>query len=149
MSNPAVSVFTPDPDFFYETVYTVAPDDIDRLQHMNNTVYLRLMEMLAWVHSQILGISADDFVRLGAGMAVRQHEMNYLAALLEGEEVRLQTWIGREQKTPLQMHRYFRFIRTRDGKVVFEGRSHYVCIHLESGRPQRMPPEFRTAYGVK
>lgn len=46
---------------YFKTTYVVQEGDIDGLGHMNNTVYLRLIENLAWAHSKHLGLGVEAF----------------------------------------------------------------------------------------
>lgn len=50
---------------YFKNTYVVQEGDIDGLGHMNNTVYLRLMENLAWAHSKHLGLGVEAFQRIG------------------------------------------------------------------------------------
>ncbi len=129
---------------YFKTTYVVQDSDIDGLGHMNNTVYLRLMENLAWAHSEHLGLGVEDFQRIGSAMVAREHRMTYLGALFEGETVQFETWL--DHIDALNMHRYYRFTRVSDQKVAFEAHTHWVCISIATGRPQRMPPEFKAVY---
>jgi acyl-CoA thioester hydrolase len=131
---------------YFKTEYVVQASDIDGLGHMNNTVYLKLMENLAWAHSEHLGLGVDEFQRIGFAMVAREHRMTYLGALLLDETVQFETWL--DHKNALNLNRYYRFTRVSDQKVVFEAHTHWVCISIATGRPQRMPPEFKVAYGV-
>ena len=45
---------------YFKTTYVVQEGDIDGLGHMNNTVYLRLMENLAWEHSKHLCLGVEE-----------------------------------------------------------------------------------------
>ncbi len=141
--NPLSSTKSP----VFTKTYIVQPADIDGLGHMNNTVYLKLMEDMAWSHSEVLGISVEDFQRLGYAMVAREHHMTYLAALFPNEHVQMETWL--DNNNALNLHRYYKFTRLSDQKLAFEGHTHWVCIAIDSGRPHRMPPEFKAAYGVK
>lgn len=124
---------------------TVQPADIDDFGHTNNVVYLAWLERVAWAHSQHLGLGMDDYRRIGAGCVARKHELEYLAATFEGEELLLGTWIH-ENDERLSMWRAYQIIRPRDGRTVLRGRTLWVCVDLKTGKPKRMPPEFIQAY---
>ena len=38
-------------------VHRVEPEEIDEYEHVNNTVYLRWLDTIAWAHSMHLGMS--------------------------------------------------------------------------------------------
>jgi len=149
--NPAVNPMPQlptlsDPVQSFKRRYTVQPADIDQLGHVNNTVYLKYMEETALAHSTHLGLGVDDYLRIGYAMVAREHHLTYLWPLLVGEEVEMETWL--EHRDVLSSHRYYRFRRVVDQKLAFEGYTRWVCMELATGRPRRMPEEFRRAYGV-
>jgi acyl-CoA thioester hydrolase len=124
---------------------TVQAADIDEFGHTNNVVYLSWLERVAWAHSVSLGLSMDDYRRLGCGCVARKHELEYLAPTFAGEELLLGTWV-QENDYKLTMWRAYQVVRPADGKTVLRGRTHWVCVDLKTGKPRRMPPEFVNAY---
>lgn len=123
----------------------VSSEHLDQFGHTNNVVYLQWCERVAWAHSQSLGLGFADYERLGAGCVARRHELEYLAATFEADELLLGTWIA-ECDTKFTMWRAYQVIRVSDGKTVLRGRTHWICIDMKTGRPKRMPPEFVAAY---
>lgn len=71
----------------------VGNEDIDGLGHANNAVYVTWLERCAWRHSQRLGLDLAEYRRLDRAMAVVRHEIDYLAAAYEDDELQLATWI--------------------------------------------------------
>lgn len=124
---------------------TVTEADLDGFGHTNNVVYLRWLEQAAWAHSQALGLTLADYRRLGAGLVVRRHELEYLLPSFLGDELLIGTWIsGNDGK--LQAARSYQIQRPRDGRTVLRAHTRWVCVDMESGRPRRMPREFVEAY---
>lgn len=123
----------------------VKPEHIDEFGHTNNVVYLGWLEQVAWAHSVSLGLSMQDYRRLGCGCVARKHELEYFAPTFAGEELLLATWVH-ENDGRLSMWRGYQILRPRDRKTVLRGRTHWVCVDLASGKPRRMPPEFVSAY---
>ena len=124
----------------------VGPDDIDGLGHANNAVYVTWLERCAWRHSQRLGLDLAEYRRLDRAMAVVRHEIDYLAAAYEADELQLGTWIV-DWDQRLRMTRHFQLIRPSDGATLLRAQTTFVCIELSSGRPKRMPAEFVDGYG--
>ena len=124
----------------------VETDDIDGLGHANNAVYVSWLERCAWRHSQSLGLDLSEYRRLDRAMAVVRHEIDYLAAAYEGDELQLATWIV-ESDQRLKMDRLFQLVRPDDGTTLLRAKTTFVCIELSSGRPKRMPTEFVEGYG--
>lgn len=131
--------------YIYEM--TVEAQDIDRLDHANNAAYLRWMERAGWQHTNALGLTWDDYVRIGVSAVVRRHELDYLAATYAGERLAVATWVT-DNDNRLSLWRAFQIRRSGDGKTVLRAKTHYVCMRLDSGRACRMPEQFRQAYAV-
>ncbi|MBF8779352.1 acyl-CoA thioesterase [Pseudomonas fulva] len=125
----------------------VAADDIDGLGHANNAVYVTWLERCAWRHSQRLGLDLAEYRRLDRAMAVVRHEIDYLAAAYEGDELQLATWII-DSDQRLRMTRRFQLKRPSDGVTLLRAQTTFACIELSSGKPKRMPAEFVERYGM-
>ncbi|WP_416426045.1 thioesterase family protein [Pseudomonas sp. App30] len=125
---------------------SVGAEDIDGLGHANNAVYVTWLERCAWRHSQRLGLDLAEYRRLNRAMAVVRHEIDYLAAAYEHDELQMATWIV-ESDQRLKMTRRFQLIRPRDGVTLLRAHTTFCCIDLASGKPKRMPPEFIDGYG--
>jgi acyl-CoA thioester hydrolase len=119
--------------------------DIDGLGHTNNAIYVQWCEQIAWAHSASLGLALADYQRLDRAMAIRRGEYDYLLPTHEGIALTLATWLT-DSDGKLQMQRRFQLRRDSDGATVMRGRWELVCIELSSGRPRRMPEDFRSAY---
>ena len=132
----------PEP-FFIEVV--AGSEAIDSYGHVNNAVYLSWLEACAWAHSDALGFGEARCVEMQRGMAVRNLNLEYLAACYEGDEILVGNWlIANDGK--LRATRRFQLINRTRGQVAMRGEILYVCMNLSSGRPVRMPPEFLAAY---
>ena len=79
-------------------------------------------------------------------MAVVRHEIDYLAAAYEDDELQLATWII-DWDQRLRMTRRFQLKRPRDGAILLRAQTTFVCIELSTGKPKRMPTEFIEGYG--
>ncbi len=119
--------------------------DIDAFNHVNNARYIDWANEIAWAHSKALGLSMDDYRRIGAGCVVWRHEFDYLAPVLLAEEIEVATWIS-ENDNRVRLTRVYEMRNAATGRVVFRGQTKFVCIDMKTGRPARMPPEFIEAY---
>ena len=124
----------------------VGAEDIDGLGHANNAVYVTWLERCAWRHSQRLGLDLVEYRRLDRAMAVVRHEIDYLAAAYEGDELQLATWIV-DWDQRLKMTRRFQLKRPSDNTTLLRAQTTFVCIELSTGKPKRMPAEFIEGYG--
>lgn len=132
-----------DVPFFIEIAVEQA--DIDRLEHVNNSVYLKYMERAAWAHTEALGLDWATYQSLDAACVVRRHELDYLLPATLGDRLQVATWIERKDGR-LAMWRAFQMRRIGDGRTVLRAQTQYVTVRLSSGRPCRMPKEFAAAY---
>ena len=116
---------------------TPAAADIDELGHVSNLVYLRWVMEVAMAHSRARGWDWARYRALGAAFMVRRHEIDYIAQVTLGEQLRAETWVDSWRlascirKTEL----------LRDGKVVARAATTWAMIGLTSGRPQKIPEE--------
>jgi acyl-CoA thioester hydrolase len=121
--------------------------DIDGLNHVNNAVYVRWCEQVAWAHSEQLGLCLADYQRLDRAMAIRRGEYDYILPALQGDDLLLATWLTAGDGK-LTMTRSFQLVRASDGTTLMRGHWNLVCIELSSGRVRRMPSEFCDVYNA-
>jgi acyl-CoA thioester hydrolase len=118
------------------------PEDIDELGHVSNLVYLRWVAEVAMAHSRARGWDMQAYRALGAVWMVRRHEIDYIAQVTLGQELRSETWVDSWRaascirKTEL----------VRDGTVVARAATTWAMIGLASGRPQRIPEQLLAAF---
>ncbi|MEM1187068.1 MAG: thioesterase family protein [Pseudomonadota bacterium] len=133
----------PDPFLRYSVVEA---DDVDGLQHTNNTVYVRWCEAAAWEHSVALGLDLDSYHRLDRAMAVVEGRYRYLQASYLDDDIATATWIV-DWDQRLTMTRHFQVRRCGDGATLLRAEVRFACIEISSGKPRRLPPEFVAGYG--
>jgi acyl-CoA thioester hydrolase len=128
-------------------MHCVAPDEIDEYEHVNNTVYLRWLDTIAWAHSMKLGMPLERCIEMRRGMAIRHTRVDYLGAAMQADTLLLATWIvscdGR-----LRCTRRFEILRIADGKRVLDAEIDYFCLNLDTGSPCRFPAEFTECYQI-
>ncbi len=122
--------------------------DIDAFNHVNNGRYIDWVNEIAWAHSNALGLSMDDYKRIGVGCVVWRHEFDYVAPVLAGDAIEIATWIA-ENDNRVRLVRAYEMRNAETGKAVFRGRTKFVCIDMKTGKPARMPPEFIEAYKIQ
>lgn len=127
--------------------FVVPAEAIDVMGHVNNTEYLRFMEQIAWDHTTVLGLGWDLYQKLNRAMVARRTEVDYLAPAFEGEKLIIGTWIVNNDER-ISITRRYQIIRESDGLTLLRGRTQWVCVALDSGKPRRMPAEFIKGYQV-
>ena len=75
----------------YTLTITVAAEDIDDLQHVNNLVYVKWMDKIATEHWAFLTRKhpLPQYI-----WVVRRHEIDYLKQAGLGDEITVKTWVG-------------------------------------------------------
>jgi acyl-CoA thioester hydrolase len=131
----------------FTSVHRVSPEEIDEYKHVNNTVYLRWLDGIAWAHSARLGLPIERCLALRRGMAVRHSRADYLEAALVGDPLLLATWIVASDGR-LRCSRRFEILRIADGRRVLDAEIDFFCLNLDTGKPCRFPQEFAEAYVV-
>lgn len=147
MTTPEMSRIHWDHSAAFVLEVRVEQEDIDHLQHANNAAYLRWLERCAWAHSASVGLDWAEYQRLGIAFVVHRHELDYLAATYLGQRLAVATWVTSNDGR-LALWRGFQIVRLEDSVTVLRAASRYVSIKLETGRPCRMPREFRQGYVV-
>lgn len=121
---------------------TATSADIDEVGHVSNLVYLRWVQDVATAHSQSLGWDMARYRDFGAVFLVRRHEIDYVAQVLEGEQLVAETWVedwrlaSCIRKTEIK----------RGAQVVARAATTWALISLASGRPQKIPDELRALF---
>lgn len=121
---------------------TATAGDIDEVGHVSNLVYLRWVQDVATAHSQSLGWDMARYREFGAVFIVRRHEIDYVAQVLEGEQLVAETWVDDwrlascTRKTEIK----------RGAQVVARAATTWALISLASGRPQKIPDELRALF---
>ncbi|WP_414478955.1 acyl-CoA thioesterase [Ruegeria lacuscaerulensis] len=80
-------------------------------------------------------------------MAAVRHEIDYLSSAFLDDEIVVYNWLSVNDER-LRCSRLFQMIRLGDSRTILRARSDYVCTNLTTGRPTRMPNEFKTGYKV-
>lgn len=118
-------------------------DDIDELGHVSNLVYLRWVAEAAMAHSRARGWDFARYRASGAAFMVRRHEIDYVAQVLLGQELRAETWV--ESWKLASCIRRTELLRGET--VVARAATTWAMIGLASGRPQRIPDELLAVFG--
>ena len=119
------------------TKYTISKKveskDIDRLNHVNNVIYLEWVNEIAKLHWEELAKehAQDDY------WVVRQHVIDYFKAALINDELTISTWVG-ISKGPLSE----RFVEIKLGDTLLvKAKSIWCLIDAESYKPKRITEE--------
>lgn len=128
--------------------FEVTEDDLDGFQHVNNAVYLKWMDATIWDHTRHVGLDEHTCMDLNRGMAAVRHDIRYLSSAFLGDQIVVYNWIC-DNDHRLRASRLIQVVRLNDQKTILRAQSDYVCTNLQTGRPARMPEEFKERYPIK
>jgi acyl-CoA thioester hydrolase len=125
----------------------VQPEDIDRLGHASNQVYLRWVLEAALAHSTALGLDEDAYFARGQAWVVRRHDLVYLRPALAGDRLRVETRVA--SMSAASSVRRTRILRPSDGAILMTSATDWVYIELPRGRPVRIPEDVRSRFPIE
>ena len=120
----------------YESTFVAAPEHIDELGHVNNTVWVRWIQDIATAHWSETARSedAEQFF-----WVVTRHEIDYRGNVAEGDEVIGETWIEGEPRGATSVRRVD--FRNAAGKVIVSAATTWAMLDRASQRLVRVRPE--------
>jgi acyl-CoA thioester hydrolase len=128
----------------YQHHHVVRPEEIDRLGHANNLVYLRWMLDAAVAHSAAQGWDSAAYERLGSVFVVRAHAIEYRRPAMEGEEIIIRTWVASFRRAS-SLRRY-EMIRASDEKSLATAHTEWAFVDLATRLPTRIHPTVIEAF---
>jgi acyl-CoA thioester hydrolase len=120
----------------FEMTLTAERGHIDELGHVNNAVWVQWIQQVAIAHWESV---ADPAHKDAYYWVVVRHEIDYLRAAVEGDEITAWTWVG-EAPQGARFDRLMEFTGA-DGKVCVRAKTQWAIIDKALGRPIRVPPE--------
>jgi acyl-CoA thioester hydrolase len=116
----------------FSEYHVVVQEDIDELKHVNNIVYLQLLQDLAIKHwSAIAPVEITNSLK----WVVKKHEIEYFFQAGLGDKLQLVTWI----ETLAGATSIRRYEVYSDEKLVVKASTLWVAIHPETMKPVRIP----------
>ncbi len=120
------------PHVFYLPI-TVASDDIDELNHVNNIVYLRYVQDAAVGHWKTV---PQEIASQIIWMA-RRHEIDYLKQAFLGDELVAKTWV--DDFVGVKSIRHCEIMRGEE--VLARSVTHWISLDAQTLRPKRITEE--------
>jgi len=127
----------------HEILVRVAASDIDEMQHVNNTVYLRWVQDVATSHWRAV---ASAEAQAAFVWVVLRHEIDYKAPGFLGDQVVLRTWVGEASR--LTFERQTRIMRRHDEQLLAQARTLWCPVSTTTGRPARVSAELRAQFSA-
>ena len=129
------------PETAFEIAFTVAPDEIDELGHVNNVNYLRWVQDVATAHWRAAA-PADELERLV--WVVLRHEIDYKTPARLGDGILARTWVG--SATKLRFERYVEILRAADRRVLARSLTLWCPLDAKTLRPTAVSEEVRAIF---
>ncbi len=120
------------PHVFYLPI-TVAPEDIDELNHVNNIIYLRYVQDAAIGHWKTV---PQEIASQIIWMA-RRHEIDYLKQAFLGDELVAKTWV--DDFVGVKSIRHCEIMRGEE--VLARSVTHWISLDAQTLRPKRITEE--------
>lgn len=120
------------PHVFYLPI-TVAPEDIDELNHVNNIIYLRYVQDAAIGHWKTV---PQEIASQIIWMA-RRHEIDYLKQAFLGDELVAKTWV--DDFVGVKSIRHCEIMRGEE--VLARSITHWISLDAQTLRPKRITEE--------
>lgn len=128
----------------YSEEIVIGPQFLDELHHVNNTWHVHWMQEVAIRHSALNGWTTPKYLELGFAWFVRQHTINYIQQIREGDTILVDTWVSvMKHVTSI---RQYRFRRKSDNAVVATAQTKWGLVDLKTGRPHRIPEELLACF---
>ncbi len=121
----------------------VVAADIDEMEHVNNTVYLRWVQDVATSHWRSV---ASAEAQAAFVWVVLRHEIDYKAPALLADEVLLRTWVGEASR--LTFERHTQIMRRHDEQLLAQARTLWCPISTATGRPARVSADLRAQFSA-
>jgi acyl-CoA thioester hydrolase len=128
----------------FELPIEIRPDDIDRLGHVNNVVYLGWIQDAAIAHWRVL---ATPEQQAAVAWVVTRHEIDYQRPARPGDRIVARTWVG--PATSNTFERRTEIIRAADRKVLARARTLWCPVDPTTGRPVQVAADIRARFSVE
>lgn len=127
----------------FELPITVTPADIDRLGHVNNTVYVRWVQEAAVAHWRS---AASQEAQASLFWVVARHEIDYKRPAFLEDEVIARTWVGSASRRAFDRHT--ELLRAADGALLARARTVWCPIDAQTGKLTDVDDEIRRRFSV-
>lgn len=114
---------------------------IDVRQHVNNSNYMVYLEDAGVQVCEAHGWPMTRMLEAGFGIVARRYRIEYRQPAIFGDELEIATWASDMKRATAVRHYTIR--RAYDGELLARAHVLWVWVDLGSGRPIRIPAEFR------
>jgi acyl-CoA thioester hydrolase len=140
----------PQPAGVFKMKRQVQWQDIDQVQHVNNSTYMAYLEDCGVQVAETFGWSMTRIMETGFGIVARRYRIEYKESALPNETLELATWVSDVKRaTAVRHYTIRRDSDSRDTDSTLLARAHvlWVWVDLATGRPIRIPENFLADFG--
>ncbi len=123
---------------------TVAKEDLDDLNHVNNVIYVQWTQDIAKEHWEV---RASEELKQKFIWVVVRHEIDYKKQAFLGDEILVETYVG--ETTFVTSERYVNIKNAKTGEVLVAVKSLWCLLDAETKRPTKITEELRTVFHKK
>lgn len=127
----------------FELRIAVQSADIDRLGHVNNTVYVRWVQEAAVAHWKA---TASPAAQAALAWIVARHEIDYERPAHLRDEVIVRTWVGTASRRAFRRHT--ELLRATDRTLLARALTVWCPIDPQTGKLVDVDDEVRAGFSV-
>ena len=116
---------------FFEVKIEITPEDIDDLNHVNNAVYVKWMDDVAFKHWEHLTKNEPITDTI---WVVSRHEIDYKSEAFLGDEIIAKTYVGNTRGVTSE--RFIEFYK--DETLLAKSKTIWVLLDAKSYKPVRI-----------
>lgn len=131
------------PSHAFQVPIHIGESDIDALNHVNNTVYLRWVQDVATAHWETLTTATQ---RQQYWWVVRRHEIDYLRPCMLGDTIIAYTWVRSAQGKASD--RIVVFQHNETGKTIAQVKTTWILVDPATQRGTTIPEELLRSLGL-
>ena len=125
----------------FKYAYKVKTQDLDALGHVNNIVYLKWVQHVAYLHWNEL---VTNELRTKYVWMVLRHEIDYVGQAFLGNEIDIQTWIGESSgvKSTRIVEMYHK------NTLIAKSKSTFCLLNAKTKKPQRIGTDLLNLFKI-
>lgn len=135
MINPSKKV---EPEIL-ESHHTVASYELDSFGHVNNAVFLNLLEKARCDFMLLKDLHFNNFHEWHLYPVVIRANLEFKRPALAGDRLHIKGWISQHTKASFTLQ--YEIVNQNNGYLILTGETTHVFVDDE-GRPRRVPPLF-------
>lgn len=120
---------------------TVAPGDIDDMNHVNNVIYLRWVQDAAAAHWDA---GATEEMKRKYAWVVLRHEIDYKSPAKLGDSVMAQTWVS--SMGGVRSVRHVKLSHAETGVVLAEAVTTWCLLDSGTQKPKRIDADISSIF---